>query len=1013
MSAAPLFYSVLKGPNDRAGKETAFFEDKSRIFQDLEKSFNEIPYAAPSSIFRCLLLREREAKTKNCCSGVLTGGIVKKSLLTATGPTSSYDGTVPTATIRSNSAAIIPEKKVGEQSEISTSTSIFLSQRAQRGLQVKDLALQRLVKKRQKNLVGGVSSENGLKTHVSGDQEKISGSSSDVNGSVAAVVAPLHWSKRSFSAMTPTSWQVFREEVGISVEVVRPRVVSSSISSSLSSSPTSLSTLVSVPPPLRCWGEAGLPYILGKVVAKMFAFPTAIQSQCVPILLQEISSSDSSLTERKVEKMDLLAVSETGGGKTGAYLIPAITDILVHRPKLLHNHELVGLGPFVLIAVPTRELAEQVYGETRKIIKGEIFIAEKSISIRGLEMEQQNYLRESSKEGEETAEEYRKKHNLLEEIRVVKVVGGERMEHQHEQLSYGAHIVVGTIGQLYALLEARLLSLGNTKMIIVDEADRMMEDSSKGYLDAVLQQAPPREVRQTALFTATLTTKCEKVVREYFSPQRGHIVVRTPYRCPTVRQEFEVFPSVITTTAETTGWEEHQNNRHRRTTTDDPERGSSTEKAEGAGGLDRSDPLLSSMSGGRVGDFSLGMTATTLACTGLHPMKFARLITWLLYAPPPIIVFANEKKTCDALQDALLAEEARLRRDFPDVASIQAVMGECPAGLLFLTSFHSPLFPGTGVQSRDTAATCSFSSTISLANLSSVAVVHSDNSQEERKRLVQQFQRGERRVLITTDLLARGLDVPGVSVVLNYDVPCPRALRTGKRKYGLSTRVTQGGKRQRDEDVLPKEGLTERDVGEEEEAIALYIHRIGRTGRAGALGLAVSFLCLTDKVWEEFLQHREYRLWAGDTGDRGVLDKTIDRSLKNNVGGEIGWKKILGQESLDASDSSSSSSDDESDEGSLEDAQQRKRNRREGREKSMNHILSSPKKIFSDDLSFLPLLWEFLVSVVESNQHGVTITRDPSRLLLENRFDRIFLPPVLSSLMHREAEGQHFDALIL
>lgn len=997
MISLPLFYTVVSDSSNRPSKEESFLEDKCRALRKWKDATSNESYSAPSSIFRCLLLRKEE-ETLDGVSPVSLGESLKKPFSTTREFSSSHSKI-------SSDGSLLPcersttEKELSEKTEQSAvSPSTLLAQRAQRGLQRRDVLHQRLAKKTTKDKAAVGSS--------SCKVEKMPFCSTDafpVKGVAHVPIAPSHWSKRPFSAMSSASWQVFREEVGISVEIVRPRHVSAtsaSSSSSVSSSIT-LATEHKAPTPVRCWGEAELPFNLGMIVSKMYDFPTAIQSQCVPILLQTKSLSSTVVEERCAGKLNLLAVSETGGGKTAAYLIPAITDILVHRPKLAHNHDLISLGPFVLIAVPTRELAEQVYGEAQKIIQGNALSLENKLTIANLEKEQQERLATcvSPEEKEMMINQYKKNHNLLEEIQIVKVVGGENMDLQHEKLSFGAHIVIGTIGQLYTLLEARLLSLGNTQMIVVDEADRMLEENNKGYLDAVLRYAPPREARQTAFFTATLTAKCERMVRDYFSPQRGYIVVRTPNCCPTVRQEFEVFSSFFSTLPQMTASPKNAS----RSGTYDVTSENARYKSGASFSPARDGPPNSTEDGG--GDEEcLNRTAATLAHNGVHPFKFARLITWLLYAPSPVIVFVNERKTCDVLQDALLAEEARLRREFPDSVSLQAVMEECPKGMQFLTSSAEQKCTTTAPRlSRMSSSNSSFSPSISLANLSSVAVVHSENSQEERKRLVQLFQRGERRVLITTDLLARGLDVPGVSLVLNYDVPWPRA---GNRCRKKAKREPQNG----EEDLRHADFLKERsDI--DEEAVALYIHRIGRTGRAGAHGITVSFLCLPEKVLEEFALHQHDSKWSGSS-DREARSNTFSRSLGSEKGGDRGWDRLQWEKSVESSSRSGTEGDSDEDSEGRE-MHAKKRNRENGKKSSANALLPLPKKKFSDDLSFLPLLWKFLVSVVESNQSGGTKKLDAARLLRENRFARVYLPPLLSSFMQSEAEGQHYNAFVL
>jgi len=87
--------------------------------------------------------------------------------------------------------------------------------------------------------------------------------------------------------------------------------------------------------------------------------------------------------------------------------------------------------------------------------------------------------------------------------------------------------------------------------------------------------------------------------------------------------------------------------------------------------------------------------------------------------------------------------------------------------------------------------------------------MHGDMDQNERDKIMREFRTGSSRVLITTDLLARGIDIQQVSLVINYDLP------TSKEKY---------------------------------------IHRIGRSGRFGRKGVAVNFVTPADS---KFLQETE------------------------------------------------------------------------------------------------------------------------------------------------------------
>ena len=90
-----------------------------------------------------------------------------------------------------------------------------------------------------------------------------------------------------------------------------------------------------------------------------------------------------------------------------------------------------------------------------------------------------------------------------------------------------------------------------------------------------------------------------------------------------------------------------------------------------------------------------------------------------------------------------------------------------------------------------------------------VAAMHGEMSQDERDLVLQHFRDGASRVLITTDLLARGIDVQGVSLVLNFELPTNREN---------------------------------------------YIHRIGRSGRFGRKGVAINFLTLADHKYMQDIE---------------------------------------------------------------------------------------------------------------------------------------------------------------
>lgn len=150
---------------------------------------------------------------------------------------------------------------------------------------------------------------------------------------------------------------------------------------------------------------------------------------------------------------DLLASSKTGSGKTLAYLIPALHR--VYRVKALSNKD-----ARVLILVPTRELAKQVYSQLRLLVA-------------------------SSK------------------LKTAIILGGENFNDQIKDLQKDPQFIVATPGRLVDHLNQRNMFLDGLELLILDEADRMLD---LGFADQLKQidDAANHRLRQTLFFSATL-----------------------------------------------------------------------------------------------------------------------------------------------------------------------------------------------------------------------------------------------------------------------------------------------------------------------------------------------------------------------------------------------------------------------------------------------------------------------------------------------------------------------------
>ncbi len=166
---------------------------------------------------------------------------------------------------------------------------------------------------------------------------------------------------------------------------------------------------------------------------------------------------------------DLVATAETGSGKTAAYLLP-----LIDR---LHRKRATGLCAMVL--APTRELAAQIGREFQILARNT-------------------------------------------RIRSAVVVGGESMGRQLQELRGGAQVLVACPGRLIDHIERGTVKLERIEMVVLDEADRMLDMGFLPQLRRIIRMVPRQ--RQTLMFSATMATGVEQIAREFLKdPERVNI----------------------------------------------------------------------------------------------------------------------------------------------------------------------------------------------------------------------------------------------------------------------------------------------------------------------------------------------------------------------------------------------------------------------------------------------------------------------------------------------------------
>jgi len=174
---------------------------------------------------------------------------------------------------------------------------------------------------------------------------------------------------------------------------------------------------------------------------------TAIQAQSLPMILNG---------------QDVIAQGQTGSGKTAAFGL-----------GLLHKLDVKSFKIQSLVLCPTRELAEQVSTEIRRLARS------------------------------------------TPNVKVVTLYGGTPIRTQAESLAKGVHIVVGTPGRIEDHVNKGSLSLDTVTTLVLDEADRMLDMGFQKTLDAIIERVPLQ--RQTLLFSATYPNEIKKIAERITS----------------------------------------------------------------------------------------------------------------------------------------------------------------------------------------------------------------------------------------------------------------------------------------------------------------------------------------------------------------------------------------------------------------------------------------------------------------------------------------------------------------
>ncbi|KAL7929584.1 P-loop containing nucleoside triphosphate hydrolase protein [Trichoderma chlorosporum] len=223
---------------------------------------------------------------------------------------------------------------------------------------------------------------------------------------------------------------------------------------------------------IKTFSDAGIhPVMMKNVELSGYQVPTPIQKFTIPAILQGY---------------DVIGVAQTGSGKTAAYLIPILSKLMgkakklgAYRPNPLTFQEgidNVTAEPLVVVVVPTRELAVQIFNEARKLC-------------------------------------YRSM------LRPCVVYGGTPIREQLSLLSRGCDILIGTPGRLKDFIgRPDKLTLRRVKYMVIDEADEMLNQDWEDELRAILSGGEQDEGNvKYGLFSATFPRAARALAKEYLS----------------------------------------------------------------------------------------------------------------------------------------------------------------------------------------------------------------------------------------------------------------------------------------------------------------------------------------------------------------------------------------------------------------------------------------------------------------------------------------------------------------
>ena len=198
---------------------------------------------------------------------------------------------------------------------------------------------------------------------------------------------------------------------------------------------------------MKTFEELGVAPEIRKAIEEMgYENPMPVQEEVIPYLLGNGN--------------DVVALAQTGTGKTAAFGLPLIQKIDVSNRV-----------PQALILCPTRELCLQIAGDLNDYSK------------------------------------------YITDLKIIPVYGGSSIESQIKSLKKGVHIIVATPGRLIDLIERKVAKLETIRDVVMDEADEMLNMGFTDSINAILEKVP--EDRNTLMFSATMSPEISRIAKTY------------------------------------------------------------------------------------------------------------------------------------------------------------------------------------------------------------------------------------------------------------------------------------------------------------------------------------------------------------------------------------------------------------------------------------------------------------------------------------------------------------------